>query len=105
MARTLDSIMDDLPAERREAIMARSDAIMREIDGLQALRTYVRRSQADLARRLGVKQPAVHRMEKQADLYVSTLRRYVEAAGGTLELHVTLPGKETVKLSGIADLE
>jgi hypothetical protein len=43
-------------------------------------------------------------MEKQADLYLSTLRRFVEAAGGKLELHVDLPGKGSFRLTGIGDL-
>ncbi|MGH2514124.1 MAG: helix-turn-helix domain-containing protein, partial [Ktedonobacterales bacterium] len=35
---------------------------------------------------LGVPQSQVSRMERQAELYVSTLARYLEAMGGRLEL-------------------
>jgi len=47
----------------------------------------------------------VHKIERQTDLYLSTLRRFVEAAGGTLELRVSLPGKGTIRLTGLGDLQ
>ena len=43
-------------------------------------------------------------MERQTDLYLSTLRRFVEAAGGTLELRVTLPGQGAMSLTGVGEL-
>ena len=76
----------------------------RTLEGLQALRELAERSQRDMAHRLGITQPAVHKMEHQADLYLSSLRRFVEAAGGTLELQVRLPGKGTLRLTGLGDL-
>ncbi len=53
---------------------------------------------------LKIKQPSVHKIEKQTDLYLSTLHRYVEAAGGTLELRIKLPGKRVMHLTGVSDL-
>jgi Helix-turn-helix domain len=44
------------------------------------------RSQHDLARVLKVGQPAVAKLEKRTDMYVSNLRRYIEALGGKLEI-------------------
>ena len=44
-------------------------------------------TQVDLARRLKTTQPGVSRLEHQTDLYLSTLRQYVEALGGRLEIH------------------
>ena len=46
----------------------------------------------------------MHKIERQTDLYLSTLRRYVEAAGGTLELRVELPGKGVLHLTGLGEL-
>lgn len=43
-------------------------------------------TQTELADALGVRQPNVSRIERQEDLFVSTLRQYVEALGGELEL-------------------
>lgn len=105
MGRTLDEVMAGLPEERQERIKAHTAELRREIEGLKALRKLAERSQADMAKELNIKQPSVHKIEKQTDLYLSTLRRYIEAAGGTLELRVELPGKGTMHLTGVGDLQ
>jgi hypothetical protein len=46
----------------------------------------------------------VLKIERQTDLYLSTLRRFVEAAGGTLELRVELPGTGVMRLTGMGEL-
>ena len=104
MGRTLDQVMDALPEERRRAIETRAEDLLAEVEGLRALRALAERSQEQIADALGIKQPSVHKIERQTDLYLSTLRRFVEAAGGTLELRVELPGKGTIRLTGLADL-
>lgn len=104
MGRTLNEMMAGLPTARRKAIEARTAELIAEVEGLQALRKLAERSQAEMAAKLRIKQPSVHKIEKQTDLYLSTLRRYVEAAGGTLELRVELPGKGTMSLTGVGDL-
>ena len=104
MGRTLDEVMAGLPEDRRKAVEARTEELLCEVEGLRALRALAERSQEQIAEGLGIKQPSVHKIERQADLYLSTLRRFVEAAGGTLELRVDLPGKGTIRLTGIGDL-
>ncbi|HYE52803.1 MAG TPA: XRE family transcriptional regulator [Azospirillaceae bacterium] len=104
MGRTLEEFLDTLPGEEREAVEARAQELLDEIEGLKALRLLAERSQEQIADALGIKQPSVHKIERQTDLYLSTLRRFVEAAGGTLELQVTLPGKGTIRLTGLGDL-
>lgn len=104
MGRTLDEVLEGLPAERRQAIEAGADQLLKDVEGLKALRLLAERSQEQLAETLGIKQPAIAKMERQADLYLSTLRRFVEAAGGRLELRVELPGKGTVHLTGLGEL-
>jgi predicted transcriptional regulator len=49
-------------------------------------------TQVELANRLGIDQGSVSRIEKQVDMHLSTLRGYVEAAGGRLELQAIFPG-------------
>lgn len=104
MGRTRSEIMAALPPERRRKIEVRAAELVAEVEGLQELRKLAERSQADMAKTLKIKQPSVHKIEKRTDLYLSTLRRYVEAAGGTLELRVELPGKGTMHLTGVGDL-
>jgi DNA-directed RNA polymerase specialized sigma subunit len=104
MTRTLEEVVASLPERERLAIKKRKKELLDEIEGLPMLRSIAERSQKEIAEKLGVKQPSVHKMEKQADLYLSTLRRFVEAAGGVLELRVTLPGKKPFKLTKIGEL-
>jgi hypothetical protein len=100
----LKDVLARLPAERRRKIGKRAAELKSEVEGLQALRSLAERSQEQIAQSLGIRQPSVHKMEKQADLYISTLRRFVEAAGGKLELRVELPGKGSFRLTGLGDL-
>jgi DNA-binding XRE family transcriptional regulator len=105
MGRTRAEIMAGLPAERRSKIQARAAELHGEVEGLKALRLLTKRSQEQIAQSLGVKQPSVVKIERQTDLYLSTLRRFVEAAGGTLELRVELPGKGVLHLTGLGELK
>ena len=60
-------------------------------------------SQEQLAAELSAKQPAVAKMEKKADMYISTLRRFVEAMGGELETRAHFPDGD-VKINEFEDL-
>ena len=87
--------------EDRAEVEARTAELIAEVEGLKAFRVLAERSQEQIAESLGIKQPSVHKIEKQTDLYLSTLRRFVEAAGGSLELRVELPGKGVLHLTGV----
>lgn len=104
MGRSHKQIMAGLPEGRRRRIEARTQELVAEVEGLKALRQLAARSQEQIAESLGIKQPSVHKIERQTDLYLSTLRRFIEAAGGTLELRVELPGKGVLHLTGVGDL-
>ena len=59
---------------------------------IQALREELEVSQIELAKALGVSQPAVVAMEQRgSDIKLSTMKRYVEAMGGKLRVDVELP--------------
>ncbi|MFA7261543.1 MAG: helix-turn-helix domain-containing protein [Caulobacter sp.] len=104
MARTRAEILAGLPPARRARIEVATAERIAEVEGLRALRKLAGHSQAYVARALGVKQPAVAQMEKRTDVYLSTLRQYIEAAGGRLDLIVEMPGLEPVRLTGFGDL-
>jgi hypothetical protein len=104
MGRTLDDAIAGLPLDSQVRVAALSAELHDEVEGLKALRKLAARSQEQIAQSLGVKQPAIVKIERQTDLYLSTLRRFVEAAGGTLELRVALPGKGVMTLTGVGEL-
>ncbi|MDP1873169.1 XRE family transcriptional regulator [Phenylobacterium sp.] len=104
MARTTEDLLATLPPNRRAKVEARAQEMIAEVDGLAAVRKLAGKTQAQIAASLGKKQPSVQKMEKQTDLYVSTLRRFVEAAGGTVEIRISLPGMAPVALAGFEEL-
>ena len=104
MARTLQDVMGGLTPERRAKVEARAQEMLAEVDSLKAVRLLAGKTQEQIADALGKKQPSVQKMERQADFYVSTLRRFVEAAGGKVEIRVELPGKAPVVLREFSEL-
>jgi predicted transcriptional regulator len=67
---------------------------------LRAVREMAGKTQVELAREAGVSQAELSRNESAGDHLVSTLRRYVEALGGELEILARF-GDKTVKLRGM----
>jgi Helix-turn-helix domain len=104
MAVTHEEMMARLPVDRQQRIKARAAEKQREIDGLKALRKLTDHSREQIAQSLGIKQPLVVKMERQTDLYLSTLRRFVDAAGGKLELRVELPGVGAFVLARVGEI-
>jgi hypothetical protein len=51
-----------------------------------------------------IKQPSVSKIEKQTDMYLSTLRSYVEAIGGKLDLVVRLPSRRAMRLHRLGEM-
>ncbi|MEY8709669.1 helix-turn-helix domain-containing protein [Mangrovibacter phragmitis] len=87
MGRTLEQII----AAEKKGVVAQAADIMLNIH-LAELREKVQKTQVEMAQALGIRQPTVAGMEKPGrDLKLSTLKRYVEAAGGKLRLDIELP--------------
>jgi len=98
MGRTLNQIISELPPERQRRIEKRYQELKQEVESLRELRKIAGKAQADVANALKIKQPSVSKIEKQTDMYLSTLRSYVEAVGGELELVVKLPQRPVLRL-------
>lgn len=103
VARSVKDIMKDLPAAQRKKVNARAAQLIAEEMTLQELRRARKLSQARVAKKLGIGQEGVSKIEKRADLMISTLRKTVEAMGGSLSLVAQFPDRDPVVLSGIAD--
>ena len=92
MARTLQQILETEKPEIVEKARKKADAILLDIH-LAEIRALMHKTQAEMATALGVKQPTIAGMEKAGqDLKLSTLKRYIEAAGGKVRLDIELPG-------------
>jgi transcriptional regulator with XRE-family HTH domain len=103
MGKSLDEILSELPAERRARINARYDRLRQDVESLRQLRRLAGKAQSEIAAALKIKQPSVSKIEKQADMYLSTLRSYVEAIGGELELVVKLPERPALRLHRLGE--
>ena len=62
-------------------------------------------SQTQLAEQLHTNQGAVSRIEKQSDLYVGTLHRFIHGMGGRLTITAEFPDAEPIELDLFSDLE
>ena len=103
MTVTLRTMMVDLDPERRRKIEARTAELIAEEMTLRELRKARQLTQVSVARELGISQDGVSRLEQRTDLLLSTLRRTIEAMGGSLSLIATFPDRPPVELSGIAE--
>jgi transcriptional regulator with XRE-family HTH domain len=99
---TLEEILNEMPEERRTSIYQRAQEIRGEIN-LREMRRLRKLTQARLSKKLKIGQEGVSRIEKRTDLYLSTLRSYVEGVGGKLSLIVEFPDGPPVILTGLGE--
>jgi transcriptional regulator with XRE-family HTH domain len=88
--------------QEREAATAAA-AIVREMSIAQ-IRRAIGLTQATIAQSLGVTQGEVSRLERYPNLHIATLRRYIEAMDGSLDLIAHFPGRPDVIVK-LSDLE
>ena len=89
--------------ERRARIEARKTEL-RAAMLLHELRQARAMTQKALGEALNVKQPAVARLERRADMYVSNLRAYIEAMGGRLSIVAKFPQGD-VRITNFSDMD
>ena len=97
MAKTYERWRDlkdrTIPAERQEKIREKVEHELLEMD-LRAVRELLGKTQVDVADALPMTQSEVSRLERRQDYRVSTLRRFVEALGGELEIIASFGDKK-----------
>jgi transcriptional regulator with XRE-family HTH domain len=93
MARNFKELQAKIPAERRARTEERVQQTIAEM-ALNELRKARQFTQAGLAATLGVDQGSISKMEQRTDMYISTLRSYVEAMGGDLRVTASFPEGE-----------
>lgn len=104
MTISLEEMLAELPTDRRRQIEQRAAALIAEELNLREVRRLRKLTQARLSKRLKIGQEGVSRIEKRSDLYISTLRSYVEGVGGKLKLVVELPDRPPVLLTGLGEV-
>ena len=102
MAKKFSELTQDFTPERRARIEAKKDALRREMD-LAELRKALALTQSTLADALGVRQAEISKIEQRTDVFVSTLRRFVQAMGGELEINAVFPDR-TVTITNFSGL-
>ena len=105
MALNVDDVIAGLDPdpERRRRVEDRAAELIAGEMTLRELRRARRLTQVTLARELGITQDGVSRLERRSNLLLSTLRKTVEAMGGSLSLIARFPDRPPVELSGIAE--
>ncbi len=97
------NLTKDFSKDRRAKIEAQKVELREEM-ALYDLRKAIGTSQELVARSLGVNQPAVAKMERRTDIRIQSLRRMIEAMGGTLEISAKFQDGE-VKITNYTDTD
>src|ERR1700690_261379 len=105
MTVSLEQILNQIPEQPRRRIEQRGAELIAEELNLRELRRLRKLTQARLSKKLKIGQEGVSRIEKRTDLYLSTLRTYVEGVGGKLSLIVEFPDRAPVVLAGFGENE
>lgn len=103
MARKFSDLRAKMSPESRARAESKAQALLAEMP-LNELRQARGLSQKMLAEVLHVQQPSIAKLEKRADMYISTLRSHIEAMGGELEVVARFPDG-AVKISNFSELE
>lgn len=100
-----EEMLSRMSPEQRARVIARADELMTDQLALRDIRKLRALTQQEVAKTLGGKQVYVSRIEKRADVKLSTLRGYVEALGGELQLLVTFPDETKVTIGRLGDID
>jgi transcriptional regulator with XRE-family HTH domain len=103
MATNFRKIRESMPLERQERIRKRTEELLAELP-LQELRQARALTQEELAEVLGLNQATISKLERRTDMYLSSLRRFVEAMGGELEIAANFP-EGRVRIQLLEDLK
>jgi hypothetical protein len=103
--KTLTDKLNELGERRRQKVEARAAELVAEEMSLQDLRRAHRLTQARVGKALKIGQDGVSRLEQRTDLLISTLRNYVAAMGGDLQLIARFPDRPAIAVTGLAGID
>src|ERR1035437_7543657 len=90
MGKNFKELQAKMTLRSRRRSEAKAERMIREM-ALDELREARQLTQQQLADQLNVRQPAIAKMERRADMYLSTLRGVIKAMGGELEIRAVFP--------------
>lgn len=79
-----------MSVQSQERIQKRIHQLQQDM-ALAEVRKAMSLTQVDLAEMLHIKQAAIARLEKRTDMYISSLRKYITALGGELDIVARFP--------------
>jgi transcriptional regulator with XRE-family HTH domain len=103
MPKNFRELRAKMSPESRKRSRARYEKYRAEMP-LAELREAREMTQVHLAKILGVNQAAVSKLERRADMYVSTLQSFVKAMGGELKITARFP-EGTVEINQFEDVK
>lgn len=100
-----EEVMAQLTPEFRARVEARAQELIEEEMTLRDLRAVHNLTQTKIGELMGVEQDSVSRMERRADMLISTMNDYVEAMGGKPRLIAEFPNRRpySVKLGDLSE--
>jgi DNA-binding Xre family transcriptional regulator len=90
MAKNFNTLLAKMSPERQEKVKAGTAEMLKELP-LDELRVALEFTQEQLAETMKIKQSSISKIEHQTDILVGTLRKFIEAMGGDLEIRANLP--------------
>jgi transcriptional regulator with XRE-family HTH domain len=93
MARNFRELEAKMTPEARERVATKAAQLIAGLP-LQQVRNARQMTQTRLAELLEMDQGNISRLEQRTDMYISTLRSYIEAMGGVLEIRALFPDGE-----------
>lgn len=103
MSKSFKTLRKKMSPTAQKAAAKKTQQMLKEMP-LNELRQAHQMSQERLAELLSTKQANVSRIERRTDMYISTLRSYIEAMGGELDIVARFPDGE-VHINQFEDID
>ena len=102
MTKPYKNLRKKMSPEAQKRARAKTDVMLQEML-LNELRQARAMSQEKLAEELQIKQSSVSKIEHRTDIYLSTLRSYIQALGGELDIIAKFPEGQ-IRINQFQDL-
>ncbi|WP_133130977.1 helix-turn-helix domain-containing protein [Legionella yabuuchiae] len=93
MAKSFSTLKNKMSAKAQKVVAEKTNQLLKETL-LHEIREQLKITQEDMALRLNTKQANVSRTERRKDMKLSTLKKYIEAMGGELDIVAKFPTNE-----------